>query len=68
MEKLTNIKELRDSLIEMYTALKQGEIGVNEAKTQANVAGKIVSSAKTQLEYNKYANSKRKINFLEVDE
>jgi len=47
--------------------LKSGEIGLSEAKELANVAGKVFSSAKLQLEYNRYAQSKKTIEFLDSD-
>lgn len=63
-----NVLDLRNDLIEMYNKLRAGEIGIDEAKHAANVCGKIMSTAKTQLEYNKMIQSKRKINFLDVVE
>ncbi len=35
-------------------------------KQAANVAGKILSSVKTQIEYNKMVQSKERIPFMEV--
>lgn len=63
-----NIKELRDHLLEMYQKLRDGKIGIKEAKEQANIAGKIISSAKVQMEYNIYIQSKKKIKFLDSNE
>lgn len=57
---------LRDDLIGMYENLKAGKIGLREAKEQNNTAGKILNSAKLELEYNIYAKSKAKIAFLET--
>jgi len=65
--KQMNVKELRDDLIKTYQQLRNGSIGLNEAKQLSNVAGKIMGTAKTQLEYNKYAQSKEKIEFLTSD-
>jgi len=65
---MDNIKVLRDELISTFTKLKAGKIGLNEAKELANVSGKIISSAKLQMEYNKYAQSKKAIKFLDSDE
>lgn len=59
-----NVTDLREQLIEIFNKLKKKQIGVNEAKELANVSGKIISSAKTQLEYNKYCGSKDEIHFL----
>ena len=64
-----NIKDLRDDLISVFEKLKKGEIGQQEAKELANVSGKILSSAKTQMEYNKMTGGNNKpIQFLESDE
>lgn len=65
---MENVKTMRNDLIETYRKLKDGEIGLNEAKQLANVAGKVFASAKLQLEYNKYAQSKKAIKFLDSDE
>jgi len=64
---MTNIKTMRDDLIDTFNKLKSGEIGLSEAKELANVAGKVFSSAKLQLEYNRYAQSKKTIEFLDSD-
>jgi len=65
---MENIKTMRDELINTFKQLQQGEIGLSEAKELANVAGKVFSSAKLQLEYNKYAQSKNPIKFLDSNE
>jgi len=64
-DKIMNVTELREQLVDVFNKLRAKEIGVSEAKELANVAGKIVSSAKTQLEYNRYCGSKNSIKFLE---
>ena len=68
MKKTDNIKGLRDNLIETFDKLREGSIGIADAKEQSNVAGKIMSSAKLQMEYNKYAQSKNVIKFLDSNE
>ena len=66
---MKDIKELRDEQILVYEQLKQGKIGQSQAKELANVAGKIMGSAKLQMEYNKLVGSKDSpIKFLQVDE
>ncbi len=66
---MKNIKDLRSEQIEVYTQLKEGKIGQSQAKELANVAGKIMSSAKIQMEYNKMTGNKMsKIKFMEVVE
>jgi hypothetical protein len=60
-----NMIDLRNDLTNVYNSLRNNEIGVNEAKEAANVAGKIIGSAKTQIEYNKMVGSTCKISFME---
>ena len=65
-KKIVNIQDLRDSLLEVYDKIRTGKIGIREAKENANVAGKIISTAKLQLEYNAYMKTQSKISFLEI--
>ena len=65
---MKNVKDLRDELIQTFEQLRSGKVGISEAKELANVSGKILSSAKLQLEYNKYAQSKNRIKFLESED
>ena len=60
---MKNIKDLRDDLIDCLNKLKSGEIGIREAKEHANVAGKIMTSAKLQMEYNAFTKSVNRIDF-----
>lgn len=60
-----NNTTLRQDLTEVYNKLRAGEIGIDEAKTVANLAGKVVKSATAQLEYNKFTGQKRNIGFFE---
>jgi len=65
MEKdIKNITQLRDDMIKAYQQLRDKQIGLAEVKELSNMAGKIVSNAKAQLEYNRYAGSKSEIKFL----
>ena len=63
-----NVVDLRNDLILVYEKLRNGEIGMDEAKQAANVSGKIMSTAKTQLEYNKMCGKKSEISFMEQRE
>lgn len=66
---MKNVKELRDDLIKAYEQLRSGKIGITEAKGLANMAGKIMSTAKVQMEFNKMTGKNQKnIKFLESDE
>ena len=62
-----NIKDLRDSLIESFGELKEGKLKPKEAKEQTNMAGKIIMSAKVELDYNKFMKTERVIDFLDVE-
>lgn len=66
--KTTNVEQLRNNLLDTYDQLRAGTIGLREAKEQANVAGKILSSSKQQLEYNAMMKSGKPIPFFETDE
>jgi hypothetical protein len=64
---INNVKELRDDLRELYKELRQKKIGLREAKELNNTAGKIMNSAKLQMEYNNFTKSGQKIEFLTSD-
>ena len=65
---MTNVKELRDALIKSFNDLKTGKIKAKDAKELTNISGKILTSAKIELDYNKYTGAVKKIDFLEVNE
>lgn len=67
MSKKMNIKDLRDSLLESFEQLKSGKLKTKDAKELTNMSGKIILSAKTELDYNKFMKSRRKIDFLDVE-
>lgn len=49
---VNNNTSLRNDLLDVYNQMRLGKIGLRQAKEVANVAGKVVSSAKAQLDYN----------------
>jgi len=51
-QEISNNTALRHDLQDCYQQLRTGKIGLREAKEIANLAGKIVTSAKAQLDYN----------------
>jgi len=63
--KIKNVEDLRNDLLEVYEGLRDGQLGLREAKGRSSTAGKILSSAKLQLEYNAYTKSDATIPFLE---
>jgi hypothetical protein len=48
---MKNVTQLRDELAEVFDSLRMGAIKPKEAGELANVAGKMINSAKIQLEY-----------------
>lgn len=64
-----NNTTLRHDLQDCYNQLRRGEIGKKEADTYANLAGKMISSAKAQLDYNVTVGSpERFIDFFEEND
>jgi len=66
MEKIENIRDLRDDLIQLYEDLKEKRIGLKEVKELTNTAGKIMNSAKLELEYRSFVGNKEEILFLKT--
>jgi len=62
---MQNIKQLRDGLASNYAQMVAKEMPIQTGKELANTAGKILSSCKVELEYNKTMGVKKKIDFLE---
>ena len=48
---MKNVEELRNELAQVFAQLKSGEIKPSEAAELANLAGKMINSAKAQIEY-----------------
>lgn len=63
---MQNIKQLRESLVNNYSEMKEGKMGLKTGKELANTAGKIINSLKVELEYNSLMGNKKKIDFLDV--
>ena len=64
-KKIKNINDLRDRLEVLYVNLENGRTRAADAKELANVAGKMISSAKLQLEHKVFMKDKSPIQFLE---
>lgn len=60
------IVDLRSDLINVLNNLKSRKMKGQEAKEQINAAGKIIASAKIELEYNLTMGYRKKITFLEA--
>lgn len=63
---ISNIKQLRDDLLNVYQDLRKGEISTSEVKEAVNAAGKIVSTCKVQLDYAKLRGDVPEIPFLDA--
>lgn len=64
---IKNSSDLREDLIvNVYEKLREHKIGLKEAKERVNTAGKIIATAKLELEYNNFLGNKKVIPFLEV--
>jgi hypothetical protein len=62
---MQNIKELRESLVANYQALKAGEIERALVGELNNTAGKIIATVATELKYQNQHGIKKPIDFLE---
>jgi 5-formyltetrahydrofolate cyclo-ligase len=60
-----NAEELRAELSQTFAQLKAGEIKPNEAAELANLAGKMIASAKVQVEYYALRKESPRIDWLE---
>lgn len=65
---MKNVKELRNELAEVIKKLKDGDIKPQQAGALANLAGKMISSTKAQIEYYSLRGEKPNIKFLDSDE
>lgn len=60
----TNITQLRDRMAEVFDLLADAQINPLQAKEMTNAAGKIINSAKVQIEYATVRKEKPNIPFL----
>jgi len=65
---MKDVVELRKYLSEVFDELRSGSISANEASELANIAGKMIKSAKVQMEYHALRKDEPKIKFLHVQE
>ena len=64
---MKNVEALRAELAAVFTGLKAGTIKPGEAAELANVAGKMINSAKVQVEYYALRKESPLIPFLATD-
>ena len=62
---MKNCDELRKELAATFEKLKSGEIKPSEAAELANIAGKMIGSAKVQVEYFALRKEAPRIDWLE---
>ena len=62
---MKNAEELRAELAQTFAQLKAGEIKPSEAAELANLAGKMIGSAKVQVEYYALRKEPPRIEWLE---
>lgn len=62
---MMNANELRVELADVFAKLRSGEIKPGDAAELANLAGKMINSAKVQVEYFAKQKMKTRIEFLE---
>lgn len=65
---MKNVDELRDELAQTFAQLKAGAIKTSEAAELANLAGKMIASAKVQVEYFALLKEAPTIPFLRQDD
>lgn len=64
---MKNAEELRNSLAAVFADLKAGKIKPSEAAELANISGKMIASAKVQVEYYALRKEAPMIPFLEQE-
>jgi len=64
---MKNVNELRAELASVFAQLRDGQIKPSEAGELANLAGKMISSAKVQVEYYALRKEMPRIEFLKDD-
>lgn len=64
---MKNCKELRQQLSEVFQELRNGGVTVDQASELANLAGKIINSAKVQVAYYELLKDTPRIDFLKDD-
>ena len=65
---MKNVVELREELSRVFKGLSNGTVQSKDASEMANLAGKMINSAKVQLEYHALRKDTPNIKFLHVKE
>lgn len=64
---MKNCKELRDNLAQVFEDLRANKIDAGKAAELANIAGKMINSAKAQIDYYSLTKDAPSIDFLKED-
>jgi hypothetical protein len=62
---MKNVEELREHLANVFLGIKDGSVKHKDAAELANLAGKMINSAKVQVEYYALRKETPYISFLE---
>ena len=62
---MKNVSELRSSLSKVYAELQSGDVNHHQARELAKIAGKMINSAKVQLDYQHLRGEIPQISFLD---
>jgi hypothetical protein len=64
MAKAKNMTELRDQMLDVFEDSKKNLIRPADLKEKANLLGKVIQSAKVQLEQSVYLKDNKGVDFL----
>jgi hypothetical protein len=65
---MKNVNELREQLSQVFYELRNNTVKYTDAAELANIAGKMINSAKVQLDYYSLRKETPKISFLDSGE
>jgi hypothetical protein len=65
---MKNVNELREQLSQVFYELRNNTVKYTDAAELANIAGKMINSAKVQLDYYSLRKEAPKISFLDSGE
>ena len=64
---MKNVKALRDELVEVFQAVKEGKMDVGQGKTLVATSNAMLKSAQLELEHAKLIGKTNVIKFLETE-
>ena len=64
---MNNTKELRDELVDVFKAVKSGQMDTSQGKTLVAASNSMLKSAQLELEHSKLIGQKKVIKFLETE-